>query len=695
MKIFLSLAVVCGLCAQVFAQCSTGEVEVYIEVATDQYGYEAYWELVPGSNNCGNGTIFAGGNSGQVGCNGAGDQDATNGNGYGANATITEGPWCLTEGATYKIVSIDDWADGGSSFTVTINGFETEFFTAVGGNDAFSFSASAPAQTDAAIDELVTQGYVTMPDVDIAAKVLNDGTNAISSLTLEYKINNGAPVSHTFTGLSHTYGQVNTYTFPSPWMPADTGWYQLDVTIAAVNGSADDLSNNNTLGRQTKVALGIPNIVDNYVNFPDSITFETVATSSDGVSTPRDLDFHPDLTRYELWVINKETENTGGSTVTIFDAGKTSQTTDHRQDGNAWHFMSLPTGIAFGENTNFATSPGVGDANHQGGTFTGPTLWSSDMSIYAVVGNPATSAFNGSHLDMLHGSPYSMGIAHEVDNVYWIYDSHNEHLVRYDFQDDHGPGQHYHGDALVYRYTEVELTRTGTHVPCHMVLDKETGWLYIVDNPNARILRVNINTGSIKGTVPLINEPLTEHFEMEGVTWQEYISTGLTSPTGIDVVGDRLLVSDHATGKISIYDINGSTGQLVGDISTGANELMGIKVGPDGYIWYVDAGTNEVKKIETYIAPQDPVSIAGVNQTEPVFQVYPQPAQNKLTINASFLTEEYTVANVYNMFGQVVLTNTLESRIMSLDVTNLSTGTYVIELAGDGIVQRKPVLIAR
>ena len=44
------------------AQCGAGEVEVTIEVTTDDYGYETYWQLVPGGNPCGTGTIFAGGN---------------------------------------------------------------------------------------------------------------------------------------------------------------------------------------------------------------------------------------------------------------------------------------------------------------------------------------------------------------------------------------------------------------------------------------------------------------------------------------------------------------------------------------------------------------------------------------------------------------------------------------------------------
>ena len=32
-----------------FAQCPTGETEVSIDVGTDNYGYEIYWELAPPS----------------------------------------------------------------------------------------------------------------------------------------------------------------------------------------------------------------------------------------------------------------------------------------------------------------------------------------------------------------------------------------------------------------------------------------------------------------------------------------------------------------------------------------------------------------------------------------------------------------------------------------------------------------------
>ncbi len=83
-----------------FAQCPTGQTEVTIDVGTDNYGYEIYWELAPTGSNCGSTAIlFSGGNS-AVGCN----ANNVNSGGYSSNTVIYEGPWCLTDGASYDII---------------------------------------------------------------------------------------------------------------------------------------------------------------------------------------------------------------------------------------------------------------------------------------------------------------------------------------------------------------------------------------------------------------------------------------------------------------------------------------------------------------------------------------------------------------------------------------------------------------
>lgn len=317
--------------------------------------------------------------------------------------------------------------------------------------------------------------------------------------------------------------------------------------------------------------------------------FALIANIFQTISTPQDLDFNP-TRNMELWVINKDIEATGGSTVTIYNAGKENQTSQWRRDGNAWHFMSLPSSLAFSDNGNWASAHNVQDANHQGGTFTGPSLWSSDPAVYA-----RPSGGNGSHLDMVHSSPFGMGIASENDHVFWVFDGYNGHLVRYDFVEDHGPGNDYHGDALVHRYTEVALTRD-PEVPGHIVIDDNKEFLYVVDAGKSRILKVNIQTGSKKQDLDLINEPLTEHWEMEQVSWEIFAETGLSRPSGIDIVENRLFVSDYETGEIIAYDID--THKELGRIQTGKKGICGLVVGPDGKIWFVNALQNTVHRVD-------------------------------------------------------------------------------------------------
>lgn len=321
--------------------------------------------------------------------------------------------------------------------------------------------------------------------------------------------------------------------------------------------------------------------------------FTEIAGAANQVITPQDLDFHPNSSRKnELWILNKGVQNTGSSTVTISNAGKSNQTSVRRIDGNAWHFMSLSTALAFSsDNENFATSPGVFDANHNGGApFTGPALWSSDMSIYAQ-----PSGGNGSHLDMLHESPYSMGIAHERDNIFWVFDGYSSQIVKYDFKSDHGPGNSNHDDGEVDRYIGISVTRKAG-VPSHMVIDNNSEWLYICDTGGKRILRMKVNSGTKKRDLPLLYEVLGRRREMENPVWEVFANTNLVDPCGIDVIGNRLFVSDNSTNEIIAYRLD--TKEELARIQTTASSIKGIKVGPEGKLWYVDYSANKVMRVD-------------------------------------------------------------------------------------------------
>ncbi len=317
-------------------------------------------------------------------------------------------------------------------------------------------------------------------------------------------------------------------------------------------------------------------------------SFETIAGADEKLDRPNDLAFGTARAN-ELWILNERTSNIGGSTVMIQRPGATDQYVEQRVDGNAWHFMSLPTALAWSNNTNWFTSPGILDANHAGGTFTGPTLWSGDLDIYAK-----PSGGNGSHLDMLHGSPFSMGIEADVDNACYVFDGWNEELVHYDFHADHGPGNSYHGDGEVLRFTDIFLTRK-PGVPSHMRFDKNKEWLYIVDGGKSRIIRVKPSTAIFNKSLPLINEELAKHHEMLGAKMEVFVDNGLTTPCGIEIVGDLVYVTDFETGEIIAYDIESQ--KEVARVETSSPGVTGICFGND-HLWYVNRNENKLYRID-------------------------------------------------------------------------------------------------
>ncbi len=671
-----------------FGQCPPGEVEVTIAATTDNYGYEVYWELLPSGNACGNGTLFSGGNN-AVGCNGAGAQNQTPG-GYLNNTTYTEGPWCLTLGASYDIFWADDWGDGGLMFEVYVNGISTAQFTGTGAGQTFTFVAELPPDRDMAVTKSFSPLYAFEgEDVTFTGEVKSFGAVPVTSFDLNYQVTGGPVVTAALNGMNLNAGETWNFTHPTPWTPAGNGPFEVTLWCTNINGGSDLVPGNDELMLDMVINAPIPNIIDDYLSGTPVIV--NVAGVDEDLLVPRDLDFHPDLARNEVWVINKETENSGGSTVTFYDATAPDLVFEYRKDGNAWHFMSLPTGIAMGDNNNFATSPGVFDANHNGPPpFTGPSLWSCDTAVYA-----RPSGGNGSHLDMLHVNPECQGIAHESANVYWVTDGFNGDVTRCDFQDDHGPGNDDHTDAIIRRYTGFSITKDpNDHIVSHLVLDKATNWLYVVDHGADRVLRLDITTGTPGGTPswpPGGNpyEPYEEYSVVNGYTWEEIITTGLVEPAGIDVIGDRLLVSDHANGDIIVYDISGTPVTELGRIVTNSPGIMGIKIGPDGRIWAVNASTHELIVIDP-----DGFSVGLEESAIDALRVYPNPASDQLVVMLD--SEAAQRIELLDATGRLVQAQRPNTAQATLDVQALPAGTYVLRaLLRDGSMLQERVVIAR
>lgn len=321
--------------------------------------------------------------------------------------------------------------------------------------------------------------------------------------------------------------------------------------------------------------------------------FTIIGTAADGLSAVRDLAFNPGAPD-QLWTYNTLIHGT----VIFFAPGTAEQSSEVRVDAYGQHFMAYVSSAAFGDNGNFASCQESRDEWNVGpqaqDDFMGPTLWSADLDVFAVVGQafPPAGGVEGSHLDMLHQSPLCMGIAHDKDNIYWAFDGLHGNLVRYDFQSDHGPGGSDHKDGIITRYTDATLTRVA-NIPGHMELDHATGMLYIADTGAGRIMRLDTSSGTNTG--PLSGEwDGATYTGVEGADFQVVVD-GLEQPSGLALHAGHLLVSDHATGEIVAFDLDGNE---LDRMSTPARRIMGIEVGPAGDLWYVDAGADQVVRVD-------------------------------------------------------------------------------------------------
>lgn len=344
---------------------------------------------------------------------------------------------------------------------------------------------------------------------------------------------------------------------------------------------------------------------------PSSVTFTPIVVGGAGYNNPTDLDFsHATGAGNELWIVNQGNE----SIVVVDDAtgsAFTGELINSSDEVGAWgHFLSKPSGIAFGANTStagngwtFATSQ---DSNNGGNNFMGPTLWSADRSVIGHYPTPTPTWWNTSHLDMLHSTTWGKGIAHESGNIYWTFGNAyytlsgtpQTSIARYDFNADHTPGMDHHNDGQKWHYVTGQVAMF-TGVPSHLAYDSANGFLYICDTGNGRLLRLHTNTGTAGST------PVTS-FSGDGV---DYVVTGatldvvvapggvLTRPSGIEYYNNTIYVSDYATGIIHAFDLSGNQINWL-DTGRGANSITGITIGPDGKLYFCDMKYDNVTRID-------------------------------------------------------------------------------------------------
>lgn len=307
-----------------------------------------------------------------------------------------------------------------------------------------------------------------------------------------------------------------------------------------------------------------------------------------------DLDFDPDHEGW-LWVVGYGDDSTHLGQGVNTDA----PTWKRYVDPAAMHFMHKPPALAMGGGQRWATcgdnDNSQNDPSGDGSAvlFMGPAMFETDLAVFAK----RTPEGRGSHTDMLHNTPFCRGIAHEVKLVYWVFNSYDKSIDKYDFGKEHEPGGDDHSAGSIYRYVAGQV-KGKDGVSSHVAFDSTDNFLYIADTGNQRIARLDTTKGTKGGPLPRQMEPLKDDAVMKDAALEEVVPGGvLDSPSGIEVHGDLIYVSDAATSTFHVFDKKGTeVRSLATDLPAGA--LSGFVFGPDNKIYFTDKNTSRVVRID-------------------------------------------------------------------------------------------------
>ncbi len=284
-----------------------------------------------------------------------------------------------------------------------------------------------------------------------------------------------------------------------------------------------------------------------------------------------------------LWIVNRGDD----SSVIVDGPGAAGMRVQRFQDDSA-HFMNNPLALAFSRTrVEFATVQET--ANDYNGAqppnyFMGPTLWTADRAIYQ--GGAA------SHADMLHHSPFSVGIAAGArptsgadKREYWVFNGNTGCIDRYFFNTPHVLGGHDHADGETYRYGQG--LRRVENVPGHLALDETSGLLYIADTGNGRVAKLDTRVSTANAVKIQGIHPET-WLKRVPATIQPVTPAGaLVRPAGLILSRGLIVTADNGTGRLHVVHPDGT---LVGEADTGlgAGALSGLVEAPGGKLWLLD-----------------------------------------------------------------------------------------------------------
>jgi len=226
------------------AQCPSGEKNIKISIQTDNYGSETSWSL---KNQLGTTTYDSGGpytdiNGGQL---------------YIKNVCVPIGT-----PVTFKIN--DAYGDGmccsfGTGYyKVELYGYTFASGSQFGMTEETNFVVDTPLTRDMSVTALNMMDYLNVGNINISGKIKSLGADTVKSFNINYSVNGGAPVTHSFTSQSILPFTSVAFDHPIPFDATTHGNYKIKTWASNINGGVDLNNSNDTLVTNVVVVSQVP-----------------------------------------------------------------------------------------------------------------------------------------------------------------------------------------------------------------------------------------------------------------------------------------------------------------------------------------------------------------------------------------------------------------------------------------------------
>ena len=158
----------------------------------------------------------------------------------------------------------------------------------------------------------------------------------------------------------------------------------------------------------------------------------------------------------------------------------------------------------------------------------------------------------------------------------------------------------------------------------------------------------------------------------------------------------------------SIYFVDANNGYAVGwtkvlkTINGGANwtiQSSGISGTYDNLssVFFLNANTGFTVGYKGRILKTTNGGGLGIaeNNTSTSFTIYPNPADDMITINLEHSSHTIMNLNIYNVAGSLVKTLLLQQNEQKINVSDISKGIYIVEIKSEGWTEKQKLIIQR